>query len=215
MAHKAGASAMRLLNLLCVASLLGCAPVLGGAGGFGFLGAVFLLSASLVFVLPVFAPSPSDAGVQIAQWTAKRCTQYRACKEGVMTMAERCCPKGRRCNYRMQKYLECGDDSCVTGYGATCPPDVSQIEKEQCVEAGKKGKTSSLKARWRVICDPATNKLVKACAGVGSYPTNYSGPRVPIWRPFLACGKDTCVSGDDPQGCASLNKEKGEEDVKK
>jgi hypothetical protein len=157
-------------------------------------------------VSPVLANTSETTTIEIAQWGKKTCSTYTACRKGVVTEAERCCPKGARCNYRHMGSKKCGDDTCVEGYRAKCPPEVSREEKEICAKKTKQGKTRVGEVRWRIICDSSTNKLVKACAGVGRYPTNYGGPRVPIWRPFNSCGGDSCVPTTVKEGCASLKK---------
>jgi hypothetical protein len=174
----------------------------------------FVLIAALGGWLAVHNPSiaeppgsPKDAPQLLAQVDEDRCWTEKVCQKGSITDVEQCCSKGDICNFWNEPFKDCGDDACVEGEKVKCPAEPSAKEKKAC--ALKKGKKTPFgEFHWRVICDSATSKLVRACAGDGSYPTNYEADYPPMFADFVSCGADACVPGRDEKRCAELKPKK-------
>jgi hypothetical protein len=111
------------------------------------------------------------------------------CQGGVIST--RCCPKGKRCNFRNPPHVSCGDGYCVEGHDVgRCP-----APQAQTTPAKSEGECKATSGSWEPAC--VGGKVTSAC--IMPVPTNYTGPR-PNPR-FTTCRQDRCTTSRFVEAC--------------
>lgn len=170
------------LALSCLV-LTACAPGVIGGSGSALVGLVMVFGLGLLLV-----PGRRDVRASSSDDECSGKESYY-CAHG--RIRERCCPKGAKCNYRDEPYLECGRGYCTTtGDLGRCP-----VPTPTTYNADDEASCRALKGHWELAC--AERVVVAAC--LPPVPTNFSDPSP---NPaFHVCGAGTrLVSGAVVEG---------------